>query len=56
MEVVEHKGHFLEMCDVVGAGGDGVEAVGVGGDVVGGPGFAGLAAVGDEDFVAEVGG
>lgn len=59
VEVVEHKRDFLEMRDLDrpgDAGRDGVEAVAEGGDVGRGPGLACEAAVGDEDFVAEIGG
>jgi hypothetical protein len=58
VDVVEDEGDFLEVRDADfgrDAGGARVEAKAVGGHGGGGPGRAGQAPVGDEDFVASIG-
>ena len=59
VDVVEDEGDFLEVRDADfgrDASGARIEAKAVGGYGSGGPGRAGQAPVGDEDFVASVGG
>ena len=59
VDIVEDESDFLEVRDADfarDAGGARVEAKAVGGHGGGGPGRTGQAPVGDEDFVARVGG